>query len=221
MTNGFAIRGLPGTLGSLTHWFYMQQSISPDSDSIPNVLPSRRERLRQLVRLKQERRFLIVGLAVLGMISAALFAALATGERGTSKVVPLGKGIAGVEKTAAAGMSGTSEQADTKATQTVSAMERHAGEGEASYYGAGFAGNPTASGERFDPEKLTAAHRTLPIGSKVRVRNVRTGRAVTVRINDRGPFHGRRVIDLSRAAARQLGMLRAGKARVKLALLLD
>ncbi|WP_338426949.1 septal ring lytic transglycosylase RlpA family protein [Sphingopyxis kveilinensis] len=91
--------------------------------------------------------------------------------------------------------------------------------GTASYYGNELAGNRTASGERFDPGQLTAAHRTLPFGSKVRVTNMSTGDSVIVRINDRGPFAHGRVIDVSRAAAREIGMHRSGTARVKLALL--
>lgn len=93
--------------------------------------------------------------------------------------------------------------------------------GTASYYGNELAGNRTASGERFDPGQLTAAHRTLPFGSKVRVTNMSTGDSVIVRINDRGPFHRGRVIDVSHAAAREIGMHRSGTARVKLALLAD
>jgi rare lipoprotein A (peptidoglycan hydrolase) len=87
---------------------------------------------------------------------------------------------------------------------------------EASYYGKGFAGRPTANGETFDPGKLTAAHRTLPFGSIVRVTDAVTGKSVDVRINDRGPFHGNREIDLSKAAAREIGMLGAGTAKVVL-----
>lgn len=91
------------------------------------------------------------------------------------------------------------------------------GTGVASWYGAKFAGRKTASGERFNPGELTAAHRTLPFGSKVRV--TRGGKSVVVRINDRGPFHGNRVIDLSQAAAAELDLVRAGSGRVELALL--
>nr|WP_120221546.1 septal ring lytic transglycosylase RlpA family protein [Sphingopyxis sp. FD7] len=93
--------------------------------------------------------------------------------------------------------------------------------GVASYYGNELAGNRTASGERFDPGQLTAAHRTLPFGSMVRVTNIATGDSVVVRINDRGPFAHGRVIDVSHAAAREIGMHRSGTARVKLALLAD
>ncbi|HEY0595144.1 septal ring lytic transglycosylase RlpA family protein [Sphingopyxis sp.] len=93
--------------------------------------------------------------------------------------------------------------------------------GMASYYGNELAGNRTASGERFDPGQLTAAHRSLPFGSMVRVTNTSNGDSVVVRINDRGPFSRGRVIDVSQAAAREIGMHRSGTARVKLALLSD
>lgn len=91
--------------------------------------------------------------------------------------------------------------------------------GEASYYGAELAGNPTASGEPFEPEGLTAAHRTLPLGTRLRVTNLQNEESVVVRVNDRGPFSGHRVIDLSTAAAREVGMLNSGTARVRLELL--
>ncbi|MBC7159480.1 MAG: septal ring lytic transglycosylase RlpA family protein [Porphyrobacter sp.] len=96
---------------------------------------------------------------------------------------------------------------------------RAIGGGVASWYGAQFAGRRTASGERFDPQELTAAHRSLPFGSRVRVTHARSGKSVVVRINDRGPFSGQRVIDLSQAAARQIGIVGAGSGRVELALL--
>lgn len=97
--------------------------------------------------------------------------------------------------------------------------ETEIGSGMASYYGNELAGNRTASGERFNPGELTAAHRTLPFGSLVRVTNTSNGDSVIVRINDRGPFAHGRVIDVSHAAAREIGMHRSGTARVKLALL--
>jgi rare lipoprotein A len=88
--------------------------------------------------------------------------------------------------------------------------------GYASWYGAALAGHRTSNGERFDPEKMTAAHRSLPFGTWVEVLRVDTGARVRVRITDRGPFgHAERIIDLSRAAARLLGMLKAGVARVE------
>ncbi|MBC5764919.1 septal ring lytic transglycosylase RlpA family protein [Ramlibacter sp. GTP1] len=82
--------------------------------------------------------------------------------------------------------------------------------GVASWYGPRFHGRRTASGERFDMHALTAAHPTLPFGTVVRVENPDDGRSVEVRINDRGPHIKQRIIDLSRAAARALGMLDAG-----------
>lgn len=91
--------------------------------------------------------------------------------------------------------------------------------GTASWYGSKFHGRRTANGERYDMNQMTAAHRTLPFGTKVRVINERNGRAVVVRINDRGPFAGRRIIDLSRGAAGAIGMVNSGVARVKLEVL--
>jgi rare lipoprotein A len=83
--------------------------------------------------------------------------------------------------------------------------------GMATFYGDEQQGGPTASGERFDKRLLTAAHRSLPIGTRVRVTNLKNGRSVEVRINDRGPFGNRgRIIDLSEAAARRLDMIDAG-----------
>ena len=78
--------------------------------------------------------------------------------------------------------------------------------GMASWYGPGFHGRRTANGERFNTHALTAAHRTLPFGSRVRVTNKTNGRSIVVRINDRGPFVGGRVIDLSNASARAIGV---------------
>ena len=89
------------------------------------------------------------------------------------------------------------------------------GTGRASYYGERFRGQRTASGERFDPDDLTAAHRTLPFGTRLRVTNVGNDRSVVVRVTDRGPFHRSRLIDVSKAAARALGMIGPGTARVR------
>lgn len=88
--------------------------------------------------------------------------------------------------------------------------------GTASYYRSG---KVTANGEKFNPQGLTAAHRTLPFGTKVRVINVRTGKAVVVRINDRGPFIRGRIIDLAFGAARAVGLHRLGVAKVRLEIL--
>jgi rare lipoprotein A (peptidoglycan hydrolase) len=91
--------------------------------------------------------------------------------------------------------------------------------GEASWYGPGFNGKKTASGEIFDDSKLTAAHKTLPLGTKARVTRLSTGDSVDVEINDRGPFIAGRIIDLSKAAARALGMIGPGTATVRVELL--
>ena len=82
--------------------------------------------------------------------------------------------------------------------------------GMASWYGQELAGRPTASGEAFDPAAITVAHRTLPLGSYVEVTALDTGATIVARVNDRGPFHGDRLIDLSLGAARQLGLTGAG-----------
>lgn len=91
--------------------------------------------------------------------------------------------------------------------------------GTASWYGPRFHGKKTANGEVFNQNKLTAAHRTLPLGTTVEVTNVTNGKSVEVKINDRGPYVTGRVIDLSRAAAIRLGMKDAGVARVQIEVL--
>jgi len=91
--------------------------------------------------------------------------------------------------------------------------------GQASWYGPGFYGSRTANGERLRQGTLTAAHRTLPFGTRVRVTNLWNGRSAVVRINDRGPFHGNRVIDLAHGAAQELGVASSGVAQVKLEVL--
>lgn len=89
--------------------------------------------------------------------------------------------------------------------------------GVASWYGPGFHNRPTSSGERFDQEAMTAAHRSLPLGTRVRVTNLENGRSVVVRINDRGPFRDirNRIIDLSYRAARELRIVAPGTSRVE------
>jgi rare lipoprotein A len=96
------------------------------------------------------------------------------------------------------------------ADATIASIQR----GQASWYGPGFHGRRTANGEVFNSQALTAAHRSLPFGTRVRVVNEKTGRSVIVRINDRGPFAKGRVIDLAHGAAKQIGM--AGVARVSI-----
>jgi rare lipoprotein A len=102
------------------------------------------------------------------------------------------------------------EQAPGKAPRT------YLGEGLASYYGPGLHGRKTASGERFDQNAMTAAHRTVRFGTCLRVVNMENGKSVEVRVNDRGPFKDDRVIDVSLGAARKLEMVEKGLARVRL-----
>ncbi len=102
------------------------------------------------------------------------------------------------------------------ATAPVDEAAAPLGDGVASWYGLPFHGRRTASGERFDMNAFTAAHPHLPFGTRVRVHNPHNGRSVVVRINDRGPHVGGRIIDLSHAAARALGLLSRGTRRVVL-----
>jgi rare lipoprotein A len=109
--------------------------------------------------------------------------------------------------------------ADVFARHGTAVHERHQKKrhetGFASFYGREWANHRTANGERFDPGELTAAHRTLPFGTRVKVTNLENGRHVVVRINDRGPFVPGRIVDLSQAAAKALGILDRGTAPVR------
>jgi rare lipoprotein A len=100
-------------------------------------------------------------------------------------------------------------------------VTKHALNGKASWYGPGFHGKKTASGEIYNQHKLTAAHKTLPLGTKARVINLDNGNTVEVEINDRGPFIQGRIIDLSRAAAGALGFIELGLAPVQVELIAD
>lgn len=180
-----------------------------------HTLPSRRERLRMLLRLKSQRQMALLGTGAFAVLSLVL-GVLLLNDRTSPDVVALGNGTASVETMPVAQMDVPEPVPATLPSPAESAM----GEGHASYYGNELAGNRTANGEVFDPEALTAAHRTLPLGSEVRVTNPRNGESVIVRINDRGPYHGNRVIDLSYAAAREIGLIRSGTGRVNLALLM-
>ena len=105
----------------------------------------------------------------------------------------------------------------TASLTSSASIEHHQTEtGRASWYGKAHHGQRTASGELFDMRALTAAHRTLPFGTIVRVTNLRSGRSLNVRINDRGPFRRDRIIDLSYEAARNLGIVARGTARVEI-----
>jgi rare lipoprotein A len=113
----------------------------------------------------------------------------------------------------------TNRRLRVKEKQIPSASDKNAAETQVALHGlASFytKGTQTASGERFDTRDLTAAHRTLPFGTRLRVTNVATGRSVTVRVNDRGPFIPGRVVDVSYSAAETLGMVEEGISKVKL-----
>jgi len=113
----------------------------------------------------------------------------------------------------------TAASAPTGAAPKAAAAAAPAGEvaeGKMAWYGKRFAGRKTASGQRFNPNALTMAHKTLPFGTMVRVTNVKNNRSVVVRVNDRGPSRPDLVGDLSLAAARSIRMLRSGIADVKL-----
>lgn len=109
-----------------------------------------------------------------------------------------------------------SQQVVVPADHQAPSTDRAIRGGEASYYHDSLAGNPTASGTPYRPGALTAAHPTLPLGTKVRVTDAASGRSVVVEVNDRGPFAKNRVIDLSRAAAQQIGLIQRGHGKVQL-----
>lgn len=174
---------------------------------------------------------LALGAAIALPASGLVFAAVGTSALEAAEALPVAAPAASqletqfdralVETPAEAPQAGLIEATEIVETVDDAPTYEPVGSGVASYYGRAFAGRRTASGDVFDPTELTAAHRTLPFGSRVKVTNRRNGRAVVVRINDRGPFHGNRVIDLSRAAASEIGLVGPGSGRVELALLTD
>lgn len=109
----------------------------------------------------------------------------------------------------------------TRPAQAATAKSTPAMKGLAAVYADKFVGRKTASGQRFDQSELTAAHRSLPLGTTVKVTNVRNSKSIEVRINDRGPFHAKRIIDLSTAAAEKVGMGKKGIALVHLEVVRD
>lgn len=149
----------------------------------------------------------------LGLCCALVILASCTPHRLSSGNSPATAGIAsgaspdGVDD---AGPAGADREPTTAAAKKVLQI------GVASYYGRRFHGRKTASGEIFDMYALTAAHRTLPWGTIIRVTNIANRRSVEVKVNDRGPYVGDRILDLSYAAARRLGMLEAGAVTVSI-----
>ena len=151
-------------------------------------------------KMRSSAAHMAVGLALTGLLASAAAPAVAAQDEGLAALAQL------------------VETLEDPATPIVPAPVEPAYEviaqGEASYYGHELAGNRTASGERFNPMAMTAAHRTLPLGTKLRVTNKANGKSVVVRINDRGPFVGRRIIDVSLGAAREIGLVRSGHGQV-------
>jgi rare lipoprotein A len=165
-------------------------------------------------RMRRKGMTRIVALTLVGLISAA--PAQAVDLAGAPRLQSLEQAVA-----QSFDDSVTAPQASEAAPETSQQSFEAAGQGEASYYGAAFAGSRTASGERFNPGAFTCAHRSLPIGTMLRVTNLANGRSVLVRVNDRGPFARSRILDMSLAAARDIDMVRAGKARVRLEVVRD
>lgn len=194
-----------------------------DQEPIRTEAPAGRRRLvaRRIVRLRDDvRRYrrLSVGLGSALLVAVAVLAALAL-RADTPERIYLGTGVAGVEEQAPEAPGPVVVPRDRQPQPPPPPSERDLGEGSASYYSDALEGRPTASGEPYRGDDLTAAHRSLPFGSRVRVSNPSNGRSVVVRINDRGPFARHRVIDLSRSAASRLGMVSKGHGRVRLELL--
>jgi len=159
-------------------------------------------------------RFVTLIAALLVFVAAALTACApaTTSSGGAAILAPAARTEPSPGPTASAAPAATS----TAAIAAVAADWQQ--QGEASWYGLKFAGRRTASGEIFDPSQLTAAHRTLPFGTRLRVSDLATGRSVVVRVNDRGPFAHGRIIDLSRAAAERIGLVASGVTQVRLTL---
>ena len=141
-------------------------------------------------------------------VQAAMLPVVSVGDTNREKLAAVAAPAAVAPAAADEAVAEASEEAGT-----------HFQTGVASYYGREFAGRRTANGERFDPNGFTAAHRTLPFGTRIRVTNPANDKTIIVRVNDRGPFHGRRVLDLSMRAAAALGLVRRGSGSVKIAVL--
>jgi rare lipoprotein A len=162
-------------------------------------------------RLRRQGMPRALALAVLALLCSAPSYAVAGEAPGSPRLQSLEEAVAALP-----------ESADVTMTDKVVAVEQafdSIGQGEASYYGRELQGNRTASGQRFDAEGFTAAHRTLPLGTKLRVTNLANGLSVIVTVNDRGPFVHSRLIDVSLGAAREINMVRSGRAQVKLEVL--
>ena len=155
--------------------------------------------------IKSQRKFILATGLGLAVLSSPVMAKEAKASK--AKVV---------HTTVKVSKSSVSGQVKKVSYSPVGAKAKFASAGVASYYGPGFHGRRTANGERFDMHAMTAAHRTLPFGTLVKVTNLSNGKSAIVRVNDRGPYVGKRVIDLSVAAAKQIGSTGSGTAQVSL-----
>jgi len=166
-------------------------------------------------------RFVVVALTAATLAACAQSAivtdksaSLATGRTASTETRTASVATASVARSVARRRVAVAAKKHTPyATSKRPAAPQDASHGIASFYAHG---SQTASGEKFDPSDLTAAHRTLPFGTRLRVTNVATGQSVTVRVNDRGPFIAGRVVDVSQSAAETLGLVGRGIAKVKL-----
>ena len=159
-----------------------------------------------MIRLiKSQRKFILATGLGLAVLSSPVMAKEAKASK--AKVV---------HTTVKVSKSSVSGQVKKVSYSPVGAKAKFASAGVASYYGPGFHGRRTANGERFDMHAMTAAHRTLPFGTLVKVTNLSNGKSTVVRVTDRGPYVGNRVIDLSVAAAKQIGSTHSGVAQVSL-----
>jgi rare lipoprotein A len=149
--------------------------------------------------------------ALAGCVAGLVLAGCATSPRFATRSTPSSTKEPASNQTPTAGESKTPRNPSGRILLTL--------EGVASYYADEFHGKQTSNGEIYDMNSLTAAHRTFPFGTKVRITNLENGKTVIVRVNDRGPFHEGRIIDLSLAAAKELDVVRSGTARVRIEVL--
>ena len=169
--------------------------------------------LTESLRVSAAPAFLLVAAIVQGCGSVPASALRALQPK-TVEAASIGSSTARPVSTSTRGNANPQVQTNKSKIQTNKVIR-----GEASWYGPGFHGRKTASGKIFDQEKLTAAHKTLPLGTRAKVTNLQNGNTVEVEINDRGPYIGERVIDLSRAAADELGFIESGITLVQIELL--
>ena len=168
-----------------------------------------------MIRFFQVRKQMFAaGLAL--MMGLSLSSMPVVAKESTSKKVIKTKAVSATQK---GGKNSISGQVRKTSYSPTNAKAKLASSGVASYYGPGFHGRRTANGERFDMHAMTAAHRTLPFGTQVKVTNLANGKSTIVRVNDRGPYAHGRVIDLSLAAAKAIGSAGSGTARVSLEVL--